>query len=714
MNNKIITSVCLGIALLSSASCTREYPYQVVTPIDTPASLSIVIEDLDGEVSLMAPKTRTYTIKAEAKAIADELITMTVTVDPALVEEYNNANGTSYAAAPAEAYEISNHTLYLPRYNKTSSTSQIILKSDGLPEDGNAYLLPVTISELKCESTEFDMSAEDYTKYILFRRKMLPPSGFEYGTGTESDPYLINNQTELICMPKGIKEGKPTYFRLEADIDMSDYEDWVPVSPAVANEIHFDGNNKTITGFNCSSDINNSMLGVFVGSFRNLTFVNPILTSGNVSPTGLVASSIGDAANTDRKTVVSNVTVKGLKIKSTASNGKGNMIGGIAGNAINAEFSNIDVEIELIDADENNSMSSQVGGVVGTCLTVPSTFTKCTTKGTLLGHHSTGGILGYASAEGVKIIECSSSVNISSFGNNTGGILGYGKANTEITDCTASGNITGGGTFTGGLIGQIYGSTITHCSATGRVIGKGHYAGGLIGGGEQGGLTVKRCFASGDVNTISGKNHCGGLIGNMDTKGETGGSLIEDCYASGNVIAEGNARMYGGFIGVIEKSNNDVVRRCFCSGDVVLGSTTVTCGGMIGIAKTGSSGNDALTLNINFTLEKCIAWNKKVINGNNPGSWSGGAIIGATSATNTLKDNYRRADMEFVDYGGVTLSDQDNVSPSSPLQGTNASTYKFAYHGKAAASGASLSSVAKSLSWPTDIWDLSGDTPKLK
>ena len=40
--------------------------------------------------------------------------------------------------------------------------------------------------------------------------------------------------------------------------------------------------------------------------------------------------------------------------------------------------------------------------------------------------------------------------------------------------------------------------------------------------------------------------------------------------------------------------------------------------------------------------------------------------------------------------------------------------YAFAYHGKAAASGKTLSQVAQEIGWSAEIWDFSGDTPKIK
>jgi hypothetical protein len=40
--------------------------------------------------------------------------------------------------------------------------------------------------------------------------------------------------------------------------------------------------------------------------------------------------------------------------------------------------------------------------------------------------------------------------------------------------------------------------------------------------------------------------------------------------------------------------------------------------------------------------------------------------------------------------------------------------YFYPYHGKAAAAGATVSSVAKQLKWDETVWDLSGDLPVLK
>ena len=40
--------------------------------------------------------------------------------------------------------------------------------------------------------------------------------------------------------------------------------------------------------------------------------------------------------------------------------------------------------------------------------------------------------------------------------------------------------------------------------------------------------------------------------------------------------------------------------------------------------------------------------------------------------------------------------------------------YAFGYNGKAAAAGKTISQVAQDLGWSSDVWDFSGNAPKLK
>ncbi len=59
------------------------------------------------------------------------------------------------------------------------------------------------------------------------------------------------------------------------------------------------------------------------------------------------------------------------------------------------------------------------------------------------------------------------------------------------------------------------------------------------------------------------------------------------------------------------------------------------------------------------------------------------------------------------------LVDQEDADPEHPMvKGTG--TYAFAYHGKAAAAGKTLSQVAQEIGWSADVWDFSAVLPTLK
>ena len=174
--------------------------------------------------------------------------------------------------------------------------------------------------------------------------------------------------------------------------------------------------------------------------------------------------------------------------------------------------------------------------------------------------------------------------------------------------------------------------------------------------------------------------------------------------------ASNKGRMQGGFIGVIEGGTDITISRCYSAVDLDIPGANGAIGGLIGCAVMSST---KMAESINFTMQDCIAWNA-VINNDAPaisGGFSTGAIIGAVAKPSVLNNNYRRADMKFTEIkseGSYTLSDQasaDDLVLAQP---------RCPYHGIAAPADATCSSVAKSLNWPEDVWDLSGDLPKLK
>ena len=265
------------------------------------------------------------------------------------------------------------------------------------------------------------------------------------------------------------------------------------------------------------------------------------------------------------------------------------------------------------------------------------------------------------------------------------GILGaYGGSNddpVEVSHVYVSGKITNTVAHgTGGLFGVVIGATINACSADVTLVSTKYDSGGIYGYDNTKGpkfTTVSNCWTAGD---ITGNRMVGGIAGNAANNATYSEVVIRNCYSTAKVHAQFK---YGGIVG-----------------DAAQGQ------------KTGTG------LDLKNHVEKCIAWNDAIYSdvADDAVHYSAGAIVGFTSVKNYLVDCMRKPDLSFSDCPGNAfnvLYDQANSSPESPLAEVEGQ-YNFPYHGKAAASGATCSQVAKALGWDESVWDLSGNLPFFK
>ena len=115
-----------------------------------------------------------------------------------------------------------------------------------------------------------------------------------------------------------------------------------------------------------------------------------------------------------------------------------------------------------------------------------------------------------------------------------GGLAGMTDHVTEISNCHSSVNVVGLGAV-GSLVGRVMIQSgtmdVANCSATGDVSGR-ESCGGLIGE-VYGPVTVKNCYATGDVYLTPGDNNAryrGGLLGNFMSN-----ASVYNCYSTGYV-----------------------------------------------------------------------------------------------------------------------------------------------------------------------------------
>lgn len=258
----------------------------------------------------------------------------------------------------------------------------------------------------------------------------------------------------------------------------------------------------------------------------------------------------------------------------------------------------------------------------------------------------------------------------------------------------------------GGLFGRVHFGVVKDSSFEGTVTGSGGKTGvgGLVGWVNG---TIERCWAKADVT--SNANYCGGLIGY-----DNAASFVQDCWTSGTVT--GTQRIGGIFGGLLKEKTE--VRNCYTTSAL---TATFCIGGIAGHCNL-DKGSGVLPTDTEalYVVENCIAWNEFILATNEDDSehYSSGAITGYTSVKSFLTNCYRRPDLSFTECKTQALNvlyDQPNASPGSPLMKADGTgTYNFPYHGRAAAAGSTVSSLAKELGWSESVWDFSTPLPTLK
>ena len=597
------------------------------------------------------------------------------------------------------------------------------------------------------------------------------------GEGTEASPYLIKSAANMLAIREAAAVDATTYFRLENDVDMTDVKNWVPVNwdGTFSRQIHFDGNNKTISNFAPetwtylaepaegsestepvrSEAKYHSLFGVLYGSVKNLAINNVTISCSHAC--GVIGGYVGTGGKPGS---VENVTITNATVTST-----GDRAGGVCGDAKEATFKKVSFQgsvttsyktdaarsggfvgltetsavfeecsADVVVTGESNDLGGFVGKTTGNV-----SFTKCNVKAVVNFNAATqnrcGGFIGWNSAVEATINDChvlaGSSITSSTTGANLGGFIGYGDADAtttiNITNCSSEANVNSSNSPESssfiGMLGYDPVVKITNCYAKGDVITAKNYIGGIVGRVNKADVTITKCNFQGNLKGASG---VGGLVGGV----EGGAVTVCQSYVKGTVTA--TAHNSGGMIGlgngpiVVENSYSDVaftqtggqfgggivgagqntvlsIKNCFATGtmDVSRG-----VGGIIGKAE-GTEKNEVVN---------CISWISKIKTSRLENQYSVGGVVGVDR---NIKANftscYRRADMVFEDVV-MALTDHEDVVNGLPLYPsyTTNDNNQRAYHGKAAAADATISSVAQSLGWSSDIWDFSSAVPTLK
>lgn len=526
------------------------------------------------------------------------------------------------------------------------------------------------------------------------------------GAGTESDPYRLSSTRDLLAMKSALVKGQMTYFKMMNDIDMSSIENWDPLNPKDPYDlgIVFDGGGHSLKNLKSKEKHYSSFFGVLYGKCYNVKFVDAEIVSASNSGAGIIGGYIGTGG---KPAIVSGVEASGI----VTNAGKGQSVGGLGGNAREATIENCTVNVTVSNPMGDGVNRTATGGVVGKTMGSAVKIKNCVVRGIVeitkgVNNTYTGGIVGWQVDAGSEITGCEVYATVKSAGERVGGIVGHYQGGT-LSGCKFYGEVNAASRLAGGIAGiTSSASIIENCLSSGKIVCKNN-VGGIVGMNENT-LTIRCCESSSTIEiNVNGVDGVGGVLG-LASNGKT--VIVEDCIFSGNMNVPTGQRV-GGIVGDLGTGSS--VRRCYVSGNIT-GWTGV--GGIVG--RAGGLVWNANGNGYDNTIESCIAWfdNITATRGDENGG-SSGIIVGYTGTKNTLKNCWRKSTATLTAKYCSELYDQEDADATTPLV-INAVpsmyTYIYPYHGKAAETTATASSLAQSLGWSTDVWDLSGSEPKLK
>ena len=292
-------------------------------------------------------------------------------------------------------------------------------------------------------------------------------TAFAGGSGTENDPYQIDDGAQLAYLASEVNKGQMyenSYFVLTTDIDLVNH-DWTPIGNSFSDAL-LGGKDYSLFAGNLDGKghtISNISIGTESAPLESDVF-------------GLFGATGGK---------ISNLNLDGVTICGIAKNVSDYVIalaGALAGSA-SGPIENCHVTklgMTMNTPDSGSTAAYWIGGLVG-ALDGSQHIKECSASGTikeLSGKGSIGGLIGeLGRAAKITYSHADVALNVESDsrgGADVGGLIGKGNGEsnpeTVISNCYATGNVTGGA-YSGGFAGSLWGINIKNCYATGDVTG---------------------------------------------------------------------------------------------------------------------------------------------------------------------------------------------------------------------------------------------------
>lgn len=378
----------------------------------------------------------------------------------------------------------------------------------------------------------------------------------EKGTGTVSDPYLIETADDLKAFRDKVNGGATTACAvLTADITLDKSETWTPIGSS-KNKYNgtFDGQGYTISGLNVNETGSNEagLFGDTAQSNTSPVIKNLTIADGSfVTASGYAGAFAGYGGGVfENCHTAADVTVQGKKYA-------GGIIGSYKGTGITAELSMIQCS--------NRATVKEVGGFGGFA----------------------GGLIGQAEHP-LKLENSFNAGTVSSKPSSqtpfVGGLVGKVSYATTLVNVYNVGDVSvSGGTNVAGLIGQaVKDPAITNAYQHSTVTAGSGNTGAAIVANTQSGATLKNVYKTGDLADYVTKGGTASVTGTATVKTEDelkelatllGGEFVNDLA--------GDAAVNNGF--PVLRWQNSVA--------AAADSLTITANGVTGIAVLDDAGS---------------------------------------------------------------------------------------------------------------------------
>ncbi|MDR2085427.1 MAG: T9SS type A sorting domain-containing protein [Bacteroidales bacterium] len=405
---------------------------------------------------------------------------------------------------------------------------------------------------------------------------------WENGSGTESDPYLIESAENLAYLAYivnngigalGPAVGYNKYYRMTIDVDLvgSQTFQWPSMGFYIPNGNyyffagHFDGDGHTVSNMYLESQTL-TRAGLFgyaqYGSVRNIG----IIGESTVILSGSGSKYLGGIVGYSSDVIIENCYNTANINSYCNSSGSYLCSGGIVGYGSNTTINNC-YNTGTISSNTSCSPTgfpsfSYSGGMIGHCIVTENiTITNCYNTGEILSSCTStlanaysGGIIGYVNvAASMDVTECY----------NTGNVVAYSSCPSSDDDYSPS-------SYAGGIISSNSGSNIlmnkcynkgeisaTNSANTSKIFSS---AGGIIGESKK--TTVSNCYNTGEIFSSTFSNaYSGGVVG---TSYEN--ILIKNSYNVGTLTGKTRGGILGYKYGSHEVDNSYYLNTCDGSG----------------------------------------------------------------------------------------------------------------------------------------------------